>query len=246
MNELTIFNNPEFGEVRTLTIDNEPWFVGRDVAEALGYTNPQRAIRDHVDNEDKGVTGMVTPGGKQNIPIINESGLYSLIMSSKLPSAKKFKHWVTSEVLPTLRKTGSYHVRKPAQTSKDKLSRSEAMLNNSRARMAKMWLEIGKMNPIPEFKQICASYASEALAGKPVISLPEVRERTYTAAEVGQMLGGISANKVGRLANQHSLKTPEFGIQVWDKSAHSNKEVASWRYNDKAVEALRGFLVEGQ
>ena len=111
MNELQIFQNKEFGEVRSLVINNEPWFVGKDVAEALGYGEGKslnNAVAKHVDDEDKGVTEMMTPGGKQNVTIINESGLYSLILSSKLESAKKFKRWVTSEVLPTLRKTGSY------------------------------------------------------------------------------------------------------------------------------------------
>ena len=110
MKDIQIFNNPEFGEVRTVNIDGEPWLVGKDVSVALGYANPQRAIRDHVDDEDKGVTEMVTPGGTQKVPIINESGLYSLVLSSKLPTAKKFKRWVTSEVLPTIRKTGGYSV----------------------------------------------------------------------------------------------------------------------------------------
>jgi len=108
MNTLKVFENAEFGTIRTVEINGEPWFIGKDIAEALGHTNPQRAIRDHVDGEDKGVTEMVTPGGKQNMPIINESGLYALIMSSKLPSAKKFKHWVTAEVLPSIRKHGGY------------------------------------------------------------------------------------------------------------------------------------------
>ncbi len=110
MNTLQVFENPEFGSIRTVEIDGEPWLVGKDVAVALGYQNPQRALRNHVDAEDKGVTEMVTPGGKQNLPIINESGLYSLILSSKLPGAKKFKRWVTAEVLPSIRKTGSYSV----------------------------------------------------------------------------------------------------------------------------------------
>ena len=107
-NKMTVFENEEFGQVRTVEIEGEPWFVGKDVALALGYSNPQEAIRYHVDDEDKGVNEMVTPGGKQHLPIINESGLYSLILSSKLPTAKKFKRWVTSEVLPALRKNGSY------------------------------------------------------------------------------------------------------------------------------------------
>lgn len=108
MNDLQVFNNPKFGEVRAVEINGDPWFVGKDVATALGYQNPQRAIRDHVDGEDKGVTDMVTPGGKQSISIINESGMYSLIFSSKLPKAKEFKRWVTSEVLPSIRKHGGY------------------------------------------------------------------------------------------------------------------------------------------
>ena len=108
MNDIQIFSNPEFGEVRTTTINNEPWFVGKDVAQVLGYKETAKAIREKVDTEDKGVSKMDTPGGVQDITIINESGLYSLILSSKLPSAKKFKHWVTSEVLPSLRKHGGY------------------------------------------------------------------------------------------------------------------------------------------
>ena len=119
MNELKVFQNEEFGEVRSLVINNEPWFVGKDVAKALGYENPSKAIRDHVEEEDKKVgVQNVTPyisdnlGRKQYPTFINESGVYSLIFGSKLPSAKKFKHWVTSEVLPTLRKTGKYEIPK--------------------------------------------------------------------------------------------------------------------------------------
>ena len=108
MGELMIFNSPEFGQIRSVEIDGEPWLVGKDVAAALGYSNPRKALIDHVDEEDKGVTKCDTPGGTQEMTIINESGLYSLILSSKLPGAKKFKRWVTSEVLPSIRKTGGY------------------------------------------------------------------------------------------------------------------------------------------
>lgn len=108
MNELQVFKNEEFGTVRTIAINGEPFFVGKDVAEILGYTNPQKAIRTHVDDDDKGVNEMDTPGGKQEIVVINESGLYSLILLSKLPSAKRFRKWVTGEVLPTIRKHGAY------------------------------------------------------------------------------------------------------------------------------------------
>lgn len=108
MNELMIFNNPEFGDIRAVEVDGEPWFVGRDVAQALGYSNPRKALIDHVDEEDKGVTKCDTLGGAQEVTIINESGLYSLVLSSKLPGARKFKRWVTSEVLPSIRKHGAY------------------------------------------------------------------------------------------------------------------------------------------
>lgn len=108
MNDLAIFENPEFGRIRGLKIEGEPWFVGKDIAAALGYSDTAQAIRKHVDDEDKGVVESTPPGGKQNITIINESGLYSLMLKSKLPGAKKFKRWVTSEVLPSIRKTGAY------------------------------------------------------------------------------------------------------------------------------------------
>lgn len=108
--EIVLFNNPDFGQVRTLMIDGEPWFVGKDIAEVLDYNNPLKALRMHVDEEDKGVNKMFTPGGNQNVIIINESGLYSLILKSKLASARQFKRWVTSEVLPSIRKTGGYGV----------------------------------------------------------------------------------------------------------------------------------------
>lgn len=112
MNDLQIFNNEEFGQIRTVTIDNEPWFVGKDVAEALGYSEPRSAVSKKVDDTDKGVAEMETPSGKQNMTIINESGLYALIFGSKLDSAKRFKHWVTSEVLPSIRKNGNYQMMK--------------------------------------------------------------------------------------------------------------------------------------
>ena len=107
--ELKVFNNQEFGEIRTLNIDNEPWFVGKDVAETLGYAKARNAIATHVDEDDKREAPIQGDlGGTQNMTIINESGLYSLILRSKLESAKRFKKWVTSEVLPSIRQTGGY------------------------------------------------------------------------------------------------------------------------------------------
>ena len=110
MNEIKIFDNPEFGKVRTMEINGEPYFVGREVAMILGYKNPLDALTKHVEEEDKGVANCDTLGGTQKMTVINESGLYSLILSSKLPKAKEFKRWVTSEVLPSIRKHGAYAV----------------------------------------------------------------------------------------------------------------------------------------
>ena len=110
MEQLKIFENEEFGQIRTALRDGEVWFVGKDVAEALGYANARDAINKHVDSEDKGVAKCDTLGGAQELTVINESGLYSLILGSKLESAKRFKRWVTSEVLPAIRKTGSYEM----------------------------------------------------------------------------------------------------------------------------------------
>lgn len=114
VNELQIFSNEEFGEIRTVTIDNEPWFVGKDVAAILGYANQNEAIKDHIDKEDKlnskTLSSFDLDLGQRGGWLINESGVYALIFGSKLKSAKRFKHWVTSEVLPSIRKTGQYQM----------------------------------------------------------------------------------------------------------------------------------------
>ena len=106
--DIQLFHNDDFGDIRTVIIDGEPWFVAKDVASLLGYKETAKAVRFHIDDEDKGVSILDTPGGKQRITVINESGVYCLILSSNLPKARLFKHWVTSEVLPSLRKTGRY------------------------------------------------------------------------------------------------------------------------------------------
>lgn len=122
-NNVQVFNSDVFGVVRVVVREGEPWFVGKDVAEKLGYSNTRKAIADHVETEDKGVTKCDTLGGAQRLTIINESGVYSLIMSSKLPQAREFKHWVTAEVLPTIRKEGMYLTeRRAEQAQQDPLA----------------------------------------------------------------------------------------------------------------------------
>lgn len=108
MSNIKIFENPEFGSIRTVEINNEPWFVGKDVAEALGYKDTVNAMKQHIDGEDKLGWQITTSGQKREVTVISESGVYSLIFGSKLPKAKEFKHWVTSEVLPAIRKHGGY------------------------------------------------------------------------------------------------------------------------------------------
>lgn len=178
--ELQIFNNPEFGEIRTTVIDGEPWFVGKDVAMALGYGNPRQGIASHVDAEDKGVQKLDTPSGEQEMTIINESGLFSLVLGSKLPSAKQFKRWVTSEVLPTIRKTGSYSVKQKEQAEQDKTRemRAEAMLRNSISKQAKMMMEIAKMSHIKAYQDVMMAKAGNILAGENILPMPKSsRER---------------------------------------------------------------------
>lgn len=124
MNELKIFNNPDFGEVRTMNIGGEPWFVGKDVAGVLGYSNPNDALKKRVDADDKGIAKCDTLGGAQELTIINESGLYSLVLSSKLPTAKAFKRWITHDVIPSIRKNGGYIAGQESMTAEELMAKA--------------------------------------------------------------------------------------------------------------------------
>ena len=135
--EIKTFEHPEFGSIRAVEQNNEPWFVAKDIAERLGYSNPRDAIYKHVDPEDKGVANCDTLGGNQGISIINESGLYSLVLSSKLPNAKKFKRWVTSEVLPSIRRTGGYIAAKADDTPEEIMARALLIANDTIQRQKK-------------------------------------------------------------------------------------------------------------
>ena len=245
--QLQTFQNLEFGEIRSMTINGEPWFVGKDIAAALGYKESAKAIREHIDDEDKGVSVLDTPGGKQKTVIINESGMYSLILSSKLEGAKRFKRWVTSEILPSIRKTGAYATDSAAAEYKARELRIKEM--NAQARLINA--ETRRLTVLQKGKGLSqvavdtlAVKAVERVTGKDLGDyLPQV-EKTYSASEVGNALG-ITAAKVGRLANAHGLKTDEYGITVMDKSRYSSKEVASFRYNEKGKAKLREIL-EGE
>ena len=132
MKELKIFKNEKLGlEVRAIEIEGEGWLVGKDIANALGYKNSSKALKDHVDEEDKGVTKCDTLGGKQNLVVINESGFYSLILRSDMPKAKQFKRWVTSEVLPQIRKTGGYIPVEEEESEQDILAKALVIAQNT-------------------------------------------------------------------------------------------------------------------
>lgn len=169
MNELQIFKSPEFGQVRTVMIGGEPWLVGKDIATALGYTNTRKALNDHVDDEDKGVTKCDTLGGAQEMTIINESGLYSLVLSSKLPTAKKFKHWITSEVLPAIRKTGGYIANAETMTDAEIMSKAlmiaKQTIESREQRIHSLEAETERMKPKEIFADAVSASNSSILIG---------------------------------------------------------------------------------
>lgn len=239
MEELRTWNFEDH-EVRTVEIDGEPWFVGKDVATVLGYQNGSKALSDHVDEEDKLNNESLSSLGQRGGWLINESGLYSLILSSKLPNAKAFKRWVTSEVLPTIRKTGSYTYRRTNPNEEKALQIQEM---DTRIRMSEQFLKLAEIETTlsKNYRDILISKSVEALAGEQLLPLPKVTQKTYSAKEVGEMLG-VTAQRIGRIANLNNMKTDEFGEFYKDKSPYSSKEVDVFRYNDKAVGQFKKLL----
>lgn len=240
-NKLAVFNNPEFGKIRTLTIDDEVWFVGKDVAVALGYKDTINALKAHVDPEDKkGGWRITTPSGDQDMTIINESGLYSLVLSSKLPGAKRFKHWVTSEVLPSIRKTGGYTAKERPMSDYQKMM-AEKWERDHALQEARFYAGMAKRYRGTNYEQVLNAYATKSLSGEYLVPLPTMSEPMLTAGEVGERLG-ISANMVGRLAKQYNLKTDRYGEWFHDKSRYSDKQIPSFRYKACVVDKLREVL----
>lgn len=248
-NEIRLFENEKFGKVRVVEHDGKPWFVGKDVAQILGYTKPDAMYRI-VDKEYKikinpqtientgfpqnGVTLESNPNVK-NLILINESGLYSAIFNSKLPAAKEFKHWVTSEVLPSIRKTGSYSVN-------EDVGKSELIRANSERASLLLKIATDVDTKSTEWKNILKAKAAEILAGEPILPLPKsTHGKTLSATEVGKILG-ISANRVGKLANKHNLKTPTYGEYYRSKSKYSDKEVDTWVYYENIIPKLKEYL----
>lgn len=164
MNNLKIFENAEFGQIRTAEVDGEPWFVGKDVAEALGYAEPRSAVSKKVEEVDRGVAEMETPSGKQNMTIINESGLYALIFGSKLESAKRFKHWITSEVLPAIRKHGAYAVDELLNNPEMAIKAFTA-LKEEREKNKRLQTDVDRMKPKEIFADAVSASKTSILIG---------------------------------------------------------------------------------
>lgn len=242
---LQVFENKTFGKVRVIERNNEPWFVGKDVAEVLGYSNPSKAVIAHVKDCHK-KQEMIAHSQNGNVvtktTLIDEAGLYLLVLRSKLPAAEDFQEWVVAEVIPSIRKTGKYIA--PKQQTAIQQQRVEAMLLNAKSRQSKLWLTIAEKTDIPEYKHICQQKAAEVLSGVPLLPMEEAKEITYSATDIGKMLG-ISANKIGKIANQHNLKTPQYGKVFYSKSEYSCKEVETFRYYECAIQKFREILKGG-
>ena len=189
MNELTVFENHEFGAIRTVELEGEPWLVGKDVAAALGYSNTRDALDRHVDPEDKNT--VVNPDGNRgnpNMTIINESGLYSLVLSSKLPTARKFRRWVTSEVLPSIRKTGGYNL------PKDYPSALRALADAEEKRLALLAENEAQRQVIADFEPV-RQYVDTILHSKGSLATSQI------AADYG-----ISARALNRILHEEGIQ----------------------------------------
>lgn len=245
MNELKIFENPEFGEMRTIREKGEILFCAKDVAIALGYKDPNDAIKRHCPHAVKRRVGVQTGIKADGTPafqkvmmsFIPESDVYRLIFGSKLPNADRFTDWVTIEVLPTLRKTGSYSMRPMTEYQEANIALQKDKLAFQRAGML---LQLAEKYD-GTYRQILHAHATKEMTGEFLLPLPALEERTYSAQEVGDILG-ISANLVGRLANKCDLKDDAHGQWFKDKAKHSDKEVSSFRYYECAIDEMRQAL----
>jgi prophage antirepressor-like protein len=252
-NALQVFNFVGW-QVRVVVKDGEPWWVAKDVCDILELSDVSMSV-DRLDEDEKLVQKFFVSGQNRDMITINESGLYALIIRSSKPMARKFRKWVTSEVLPTLRKTGEYAT--PAkQNEKDRESdelavkRLNIMEKNANWRMAKLILEgIDKFKEAmtPESKTVFMAEYAKLTAGQDMTHmLPTTTEKWYSATEIGEMCG-VSANKIGIMANENNFKAPQgesnqYGTWIRSKSRHSSKEVITWVYSEEAVEWFREYF----
>mgnify|MGYP002626020592 CR=1 FL=1 len=244
MNEITTLNY-EGSNVRMIEKDGEPWWVLKDVCAVLELSSPHK-VAARLDDDEKGRSLIPTLGGEQEATIISESGLYAVILRSDKPQAKPFRKWVTSEVLPSIRRTGSY-TSGIGKESQNCYTQQELTIREleARAKVADVLYKLLDVDTLSQtYKDILVCKTAEAACGVPVLPLPKSERITLSATEIGKMLG-ISGQKVGRLANLHGIKTEEYGAWYRDKAAHSSKEVDTFRYFESSVDKFREILQEG-
>lgn len=228
MNELQVFQSTEFGSVRAVTVNGTPYFVGKDVADILGYERPAKAILDHVDEDDKDEVPIQDSIGRmQNTPVINESGLYSLILSSRMPSAKKFKRWVTSEVLPAIRKHGVYAVDE-LLADPDMLIAALTKLKSERDRNKALSETVAVQNQqIVEMKPK-ASYYDVVLNCKDLVAI-SVIAKDY----------GWSANRMNRYLHDKGVQFKQSSIwllyQKYAEKGYTSTKTHSYPGNDGSI-----------
>ena len=239
MNELQVFENPAFGQVRTVTKDGEPWFVAADVCRALEHSNVTVAL-DRLDDDEKAKFNLGLRGGDTGC--VNEPGLYSLVLGSRKPEAKNFKRWITHEVIPSIRKTGSYSIQEPETPAQ---LRAKAMMINAKTRLFNAAMKaVDRFQMSPVALEALGIPMIEEFTGVKTGYRPRI-ETTYSATELGAEFG-VSANRIGRIAKDNGLKTDEYGITVLDKSRSSDKLVPCFRYNSKGRERLAELLKGGE
>ena len=225
MNQLEIFKNREFGEIRTVTVDGEPWFVAKDIAEVLGYSNSRKAILDHVDDEDKmnGVTIRDAIGRDQAAVVINESGVYALIFGSKLASAKRFKHWVTSEVLPQIRKNGSYQKRlTPEEMMRIQLGMVDDHENRIEHLENTMTIDYGRQQ---DLKKTVNKRVIEVLGGKKAPAYKEMSKKVFAECnrDIQDYFGVNSRNNIPVLQFDAAMSY----VDAWNPSNNTILEIRS-------------------
>ena len=212
------------------------------VARGLGFTQEKNGV-EYVKWER--VTAYLSELGFSpevgKDVFIPENIFYRLAMKAKNEAAERFQAKIADEVIPSIRKHGAYVAPNAALSDAARQALAEAKLNNSRARLSSVWLKLAQQVNLPEYRQICMSYASGVLAGKPVLPLPEGGQRHYTATEIGKMFG-VSARKIGDLAKANGIKCEQFGKWYHDKSPYSAKEVDTFRYNDAAIGQFERLL----
>lgn len=245
-NNLMVF---EGKEVEVFEFEGQILFNPKHVAECLDIKNVNENLRN-MNNKQviKLTNSKISSTDFRKLHntgenFLTESGVYKLIFKSRKEEAERFQDWVTDEVLPSIRKTGTYST-KSKDESEIKYMNAQARLKNARAREAKIYLELAdkvSQAGIPEFAQIMYSKTTELIFGEALIPLPKREKKTYSATEIGKILG-ISANKVGGLANAYNLKTDEYGIKVWDKAKYSDKQVPNFRYYENVIPVLEKAL----